>query len=552
MIENSPDLFTRIFRSARDEDSTAIAATQSRNLPAKAPIRISLSSGKLETYKSCPLKYKFQYLERRTGGACSPHLSFDASIHHALLDYFRGGTVAPYDRLKALLARHWDGKGYENSDQEHDFREAAEEGLAACVETWFADPPRIAALDVSLNVRLFGCDYFTRADRVDHAPDGQFEIIDYKSGRKVPDVSRFAAETSLMNLYLAADARQPGKIAAVVWHFVAANKILRFKPTPGQIETHCRSVEAIVENLRAGRFPAVRGSLCAWCDFFDQCPAWPVKPHELAGEPLPTFKQRLRLSYSKMSMFENCPRAYKIAYIDHIPSRPQPFFSFGTCLHEIFERLYDPVATCRRLPCNLDTILDLLEEVWPNHRAGYATAEIEANYKQDAIRQLTLYFRHFIEAKLFKPAYAVESYFELPIGRHVVMTGFIDRIDRLEDGNYEILDYKTEPVDRTQEEIDADKQLTVYHWAVAKSLGLPVTRLSLFMLDFDKKVETHRSEKHIQALETHVEEVALRIINEKLFAPKKNKYCRNCDHLATCPLKVEIDSDPDIVSMQKY
>ena len=52
------------------------------------------------------------------------------------------------------------------------------------------------------------------------------------------------------------------------------------------------------------------------------------------------------------------------------------------------------------------------------------------------------YHEHFIKGK-FKKA-TREPYFELPVGEDFVTIGFIDRIEKLPDGTYEVIDYKTE------------------------------------------------------------------------------------------------------------
>ena len=136
----------------------------------------------------------------------------------------------------------------------------------------------------------------------------------------------------------------------------------------------------------------------------------------MANEPVEIYRKRMRLSYSKMSLFENCPRAFKMAYIDRIPSKPRPFFSFGTCIHEVFERLYDPESARHEEP-TLEELLAELEAVWPSHRLGYESAEQEAAYKADAVRQLTIYHRRFIAGQPWKPAEQIEASQHRPSGQ---------------------------------------------------------------------------------------------------------------------------------------
>ena len=163
------------------------------------------------------------------------------------------------------------------------------------------------------------------------------------------------------------------------------------------------------------------------------------------------------------------------------------------------------------------------------------------------------------------PAYAVEKYFELPLGKNVVMTGYIDRIDKLSDDSYEILDYKTEHTRRSQEAVDQDDQLTIYFWACETIFQLQIKQMALLMLYFDEKVVTTRREEDIPQVVASIDTTAAEIkenvrkyqeeyIPSKkespYFPPQKNKYCKGCDFLEDCPLRSEIMGDQDIQSME--
>lgn len=512
-----------------------------------------LTASQITLFEGCPQKFRLKHIERSAPPAApSPHLSFDRSLHVTLQKWFQTPPEARPE-LEALLEMNWIREGYPDAEEEARFRLRAREYLDRVI----APPAGLVAtshpveLDVPVSWTDGTIDLTVRVDRVDERPDGMLELIDYRTGRRLPDAKSLSADPGLMTMFLAGQSRWPGKVAAVGIEALALGRRMTFSPCPAEIEAFRQRLQTIVAALQQDTLPGNKGPLCGWCDCLSVCPDWPVKPAGLASEAIDVYRRRMRLSYSKMSLFENCPRAYRLAYIERIPSKPRPFFSFGTCIHEVFERLYDPESS-RIVEPTLEDLLGELEAVWPSHRLGYESAEQEAAYKADAIRQLTLYHRRFIAGQPWKPAEQIEAYFELPLGQHAVMTGFIDRIDRLGDGTCEILDYKTEPTDRTQEEVDHDKQLTLYFWAAEKTLDIKVSKLSLYLLDHDRKAETVRSADDLAALENHVTRVVEAIRGETVFAPKRNKYCRSCDHLSGCPLEAEILSDAELVSMQKF
>ncbi|HOT29219.1 MAG TPA: PD-(D/E)XK nuclease family protein [Candidatus Ozemobacteraceae bacterium] len=514
--------------------------------------RLLLSPSKINSFTSCGLKYRMNYIDRvPREPRPTPHLSFDRTVHYALREYHETslGAKPSTSPFRGLIAKYWTGEGFTDWDEEQMFRARAVLMLDAYFEALTgAENP--VMFETSARWTLDGMDLVVQIDRIDELPDGKFEIIDYKTGKKMLDERVLADDMGVMNLFMAANQRWPGRVAKASYHYMAVNKRVSISPTEAEIAAHTARVRALADEIGKGVFEPKKGALCNYCEFYGPCPEWKVKPYVVAGETPEVFRKRIRLSYSKMGLYENCPRAYGRLYIQRIPPKPQPFFSFGTTIHETFENIYDPAHPIEKP--SLEEVLRIFEEVRMTHREGYGTAEAEEKYRQDGIRQLKMYYERFIRNCEFRPAHSIEDYFEIPCGKYAVMTGFIDRIDRLPDGTYEILDYKTEPTMRSQEEVDKDKQLSIYYWACEDTMNLRISKLSLFMLDHDAKIETTRTRDSIKKVVEHVDEIAWRMINEKEFKPKKNKYCKSCDHLHDCPLKDEIMADQNLISMKKF
>ncbi|MFC1745998.1 RecB family exonuclease, partial [Candidatus Riflebacteria bacterium] len=113
--------------------------------------------------------------------------------------------------------------------------------------------------------------------------------------------------------------------------------------------------------------------------------------------------------------------------------------------------------------------------LWSKHQEGFQDKEQSDEWFATAEKHLQKYYDKYMAEQQIQPAYMVEPYFELPLeskkGRKVILEGYIDRIDKLAEG-YEILDYKTEPKIRSQEEVDSDLQLAIYFAAGKKFLKL--------------------------------------------------------------------------------
>lgn len=511
-----------------------------------------LSPSKISCFQSCPLKYQMKYIDRVPKDARpTPNLSFDRSIHFALREFHECYNNQQFSTnpFRSLLNKYWIKDGYVDQEEEQHFKTRANKMLEDYFEGLTGKENPIM-FETSARWHWNDTDTVVQIDRIDELEDGKLEIIDYKTGKKVPDERVINEDSNLLNMFLAANQKWPGRVAKVSYHYMSNNKRYSLSPTEADIEAHKTKVAELVEQINQNEFLPNKGSLCAWCEFYGPCPEWKVKPHEMAGETQEQFRQRIRLSYSKMSLYLNCPRSYRKLYIDKVPPKPQPFFSFGTTIHETFEEVYDPINPIEKP--TLEEVIEIYERVRLRHREGFDSDEIEEKYRQDGIAQITTFYNTYIKDQPFKPAYSIEDYFEIPCGKYAVMTGFIDRIDKLDDGTFEILDYKTEPTMRSQEAVDNDDQLSIYYWACEDTFNLKISKLSLLMLDFDVKLETTRTRDSIPKVIEAIDKTAYEMIHETEFAPKINKYCKSCDHLHDCPLKDEILKDESLISMKKF
>lgn len=497
----------------------------------KPPLVLSYSQ--ISTYQQCPKKYRYQYIEKRPTRP-SPDLDFGSSIHNTLRDFHQNYDTKqePLDTLLGLYEKNWLIKGYRNKEEEERFKREGREMLKGYYEKNRLDPNKSLFLEEAFKVRIGDYEVMGRIDRIDELPDGGWEIIDYKAGKRMVDEGKLAGdlhptdidESHQLSLYYLACREKFKKVPQKLsLYYLRYNEKRSATRTPEQITALEKIIQKIGHNIEAERFEPKKGPLCGWCDFKEICPAFKV---------ISDAKERLRLSYSKMSMFQRCPAQYQAVYIDKIPMKPRSFFDFGTSIHGTFEEFY---KSEKEMP--LDYLLKLYQENWVN--AGYTSKEEEERYYQDGLKIVKDYYQHFIKGK-YRPAKYLEEYFELPIGKQAIMIGFMDRVDELSDGSHILIDYKTEPRMPTQEDLDRDLQFTIYYWAAPLVLGFTFDKLYFEYLRFNKRLETKRTKENVAQLVLTVDKAAeeIRKAQETGDYPRKlNKYCVSCD--LECPLKEE-------------
>jgi len=234
----------------------------------------------------------------------------------------------------------------------------------------------------------------------------------------------------------------------------------------------------------------------------------------------------MRLSYSKLSTFLDCGFKYKLRYIHRLPQKPRSYLRLGSVLHSVLGRFYLDAGDT---PPDLEYLLSLYQEVWP-----YPKPSQQKQYDL-GIEILKGYYQYNMD--YWHPAIWVEFSFNVPFGGHTI-EGVFDRVDRLEDGRMEIIDYKAQKALPTQEEVDENLQLSVYALAFREITGDIPDLLSIYHLRSNRKWTTSRSSEEIDAIASRILEIAGQITFRRNFEPKENRGCRWCDYKDYCPLKV--------------
>lgn len=222
-------------------------------------------------------------------------------------------------------------------------------------------------------------------------------------------------------------------------------------------------------------------------------------------------------------------------YVDGLIEKPKSYLSFGKSLHLVLEFLY----SFKSSPPTLEEVLRYYEDKWITQ--GYASSEEEEGYFTYGKRILTEYYeRHETD---LKPPLAVEHLFNLKV-EEIPVTGFIDRVDKIEGNMAEIIDYKSGKKSFTKSQVAENEQLIFYQWAVEESMGIPVGKLTLYHLPSQTPVSVDaKSQERLDEMKGKVLMVA-HLIEKGEFEPKKNRFCP-CDFWEYCPFFGHLDVERD-------
>ena len=252
----------------------AIAARQEPSLEAFLPRRgegLMLSASDIDTYRACPLKYKFARVFRIPQ---EPTLNQRFGIaFHQVLDRFHtsGGTTGA--ELTELFDTAWRRGGFGDSEEERQLRIKAEGALARYLERFHDEEGEPVWFERSFSFKLGPHLLRGRVDRVDRHADGVFELIDYKTGR--PRSAAQLREDVQLSLY-AVGAREAWDLEASrqSYHYVLDDEKV---PVPTELMDRdwiTETVFTVADGILSQGFePTPSYAVCAMCDYRIACPA---------------------------------------------------------------------------------------------------------------------------------------------------------------------------------------------------------------------------------------------------------------------------------------
>jgi DNA helicase II / ATP-dependent DNA helicase PcrA len=244
---------------------------------------------------------------------------------------------------------------------------------------------------------------------------------------------------------------------------------------------------------------------------------------------LPRRGEGLVLSASDIDSYRSCPLRYKFARVLKIPTPQTLHQRFGIAVHQTLERYHAAEHS------TVQQMMELFETCW--RRGGFGESEQERTLKgtselhAKARAALVLYHQH-LEAHEAEPVWFERS-FSFKLGPHH-LRGRVDRVDRLADGNYEMIDYKTGRP-RTAEQLKDDVQLSLYAVGARESWEVEAERLSYYYVLDDLKVQVPSAEMDPDWIARVVAEVGEAILAQRFEPTPSPATCGLCDYRIACP-----------------
>ena len=245
------------------------------------------SNSRLGTYEQCPLKYKYQYIDKiKVEEAKTVEAFMGSCVHETLEKLYRDLKLQKRNTQEDLLkfyndlwAKNWsdDIKIVRKEYTADNYRKTGEKCIADYYNKYAPFKERVLGIETEEYVNLDPEGEFkwnVRMDRLDYAGDGKYEIHDYKTAGYLPKQEQADEDRqlALYSLWVKENFRDAENVE-LVWHYLAFDRELRLRRERSDLERIAAEAAATVRAIESCEdFPARESALCGWCELQAYCP----------------------------------------------------------------------------------------------------------------------------------------------------------------------------------------------------------------------------------------------------------------------------------------
>ena len=241
----------------------------------------NLSFSKFDSYKKCPKQFWYRYvLNALPQNRYAPAL-YKGGVFHDLVKESairqKEGGMDNAEKLFTELETKWESSKYLSSSikKEKQDKKSLDFALESYQKWASLNPNEIVAVEVPFTIYIEGFKVNGIIDRIEKTHDGEYVIVDYKTGGKKLKVD---AENSVqLNLYALAlkESKNYGKFPIkTIFFYVekSGEQLFEYVVNPSKVEEIKKILAGYVKAIQNKEFdPKPELITCRWCEYSDIC-----------------------------------------------------------------------------------------------------------------------------------------------------------------------------------------------------------------------------------------------------------------------------------------
>ncbi|GAB4219011.1 MAG: hypothetical protein Fur009_2970 [Candidatus Microgenomates bacterium] len=233
-------------------------------------------------------------------------------------------------------------------------------------------------------------------------------------------------------------------------------------------------------------------------------------------------------SYTQLEIYERCPLQYKYSFVLNLPTPKTAALNFGEIIHQTLQEFYQLFKINKDI--DEKKLLELYKKNW--QPVGFLSKKHEKTYFENGKKILINYLKKYHQKNL--NILHLEMPFKIKILDNTFIRGKIDRIDKLADGKFEIIDYKTGKKP-DEKELSKDPQLSIYALVLQNIFNKSLDNfvLSYFYLENEEKISLQKNENEIEKVKNKIIE-KIEKIKTNDFTPNPGIHCDFCPFKIIC------------------
>jgi DNA helicase-2/ATP-dependent DNA helicase PcrA len=210
-------------------------------------------------------------------GQPAPSLSFGISLHNVMKDYYQAlinKEEVNQKALEAMLQERWINEGYQSKEHAKSAFAHAKEVLVNYIKQNENQTNLPIARELPFQYNIKNLKILGRIDRIDRTTDGKLEIIDYKTGDRIPDEKKLKEDLQLTMYALAAtkmnDAifkdQTPEGVMLSLYYLEKGIKLTTVRTKEQLLEAE-ELILKKVEEIENSSFECRGGIFCKTCEY---------------------------------------------------------------------------------------------------------------------------------------------------------------------------------------------------------------------------------------------------------------------------------------------